>query len=253
MNHSESKRNFLHDYGCNGYKIIAAYEEACNIQHNDRFAEWFGDMSVFEASLNKNVTYKSLCNRYNEGLKYLGLINEQADVICSEFSSSQLADHIKEEMQKVQNDSNYNIKSILSKRDVFELNSGILSVNNDIYVDDSEPREIAAAFECWFNVEDKFALRLQKESDVWLNMYGKYNPFEDTVKIECVIDKPKENIYFDYTPTENEKSTIKNLITEAIRKVFDQTPEEFCEEFYNMDDIFNEHSESTTAQTIGGM
>lgn len=253
MNHSESKRKFLHDYGCDGYKIIAAYEEACNIKQNDRFADWFVDMGVFEASLNENVTYKSLCNRYNQGLKYLGIINEQTGIICSEFSSTQLADHIKEEMEKVRNDENYNINSILSKRDIFELTGDILSVDDDIYVDDSADNEIVVALECWFDVEDKFALRLPKDEDVWLNLYGKYNLFEDTVKIECVIDKPKENIYFDYIPSENEKSTIKNLITEAIRKVFDQTPEEFCNEFHRMNNILDEPSQSDSEQTIGGM
>lgn len=253
MNHLESKNKFLHDYGCNGYKIIAAYEEACNIQHNDRFADWFGDLGVFEASLNENVTYKSLCDRYCEGLKYLGLINEQADIICSEFSSTALAEHIREEKKNAFYDRSYRVKSILSKRDVFELNDDVLAVDNDIRVDTGAGNEITASFECWFDVEQKLALRLPDDDDIWVDMYGKYNPFDDKLKIECVINKPKGSIYFDYTPTENEDKSIKDLITKAIREEYNQTPQEFCEDFYSTDDIRNEHSPKMTEQTMGGM
>lgn len=253
MNHSESKNKFLHNYGCNGYKIIAAYEETCDIKQSDRFADWFGDLGVFEASLNENVTYKSLCDRYCEGLKYLGIINEQADIICSEFSSSQLADHIKEEMEKVRNDKNYGIKSILSKRDIFELDDDVLTVDNDIQVETGTGNEITASFECWFDVEKKLALRLPDDDDIWVDMYGKYNPFDDKLKIECVINKSKGSIYFDYTPTENEDKSIKAIITKAIREEYNQTSQEFCEGFYSTDDIRNEHSPEMTEQTMGGM
>lgn len=253
MNHSESKNKFLHDYGCNGYKIIAAYEEACNIQHNDRFADWFGDLGVFEASLNENVNYKSLFDRYNKGLKYLGLINEQADIICSEFSSTALAEHIKEEKINAFNDKNYGIKSILSKRDIFEFDDNVLSVDNDIQVETGTGNEITASFECWFDVEKKLALRLPDDDDIWVDMYGKYNPFDDKLKIECVINKQKGSIYFDYTPTDNEDRCIKNLITKTIREEYNQTPQEFCEGFYSTDDIRKEHSSEITEQTMGGM
>ena len=66
--------------------------------------------------------------------------------------------------------------------------------------------------------------------DVWLNMYGKYDPYADTLRIECEIDKSDSCVYFDYDPTDAEAQIIKDMITQKIREEHCQTPQEFCEE-----------------------
>ena len=119
LKYMEGHRRFLHEYGSAGYQIIFAYEEACGIAHSDCYTNWFGDLGLFEASLNENVTYENLCERYDAGLKFLGIVREQAETICRVFLSSQLADHIKEEMRKSDLDASYRVQSILSKRKVF--------------------------------------------------------------------------------------------------------------------------------------
>lgn len=84
-------------------------------------------------------------------------------------------------------------------------------------------------------------------------MYGKYNPFEDTLRIECEISREDGSEYFDYEPTSAEAKLIKDLITEKIQKEYHQTPQEFCEEFYGTDDLQNEHSGNDESFTMGGM
>ena len=62
-------------------------------------------------------------------------------------------------------------------------------------------------------------------------MYGKYNPFADTLRIECVISGDDFSDEFDYQPTAAESQLIKDMITERIREVHGQTPKEFCNSF----------------------
>ena len=61
-------------------------------------------------------------------------------------------------------------------------------------------------------------------------MYAKYNPFADTLSIECEVSREKGTSYFDYEPTADEAKMLKDAITEKIKHT--QTPQEFCEEFY---------------------
>lgn len=86
---------FLQKYGFDAFKIIAAYEVAADISHTERYAEWYGDYGIFEPSLNEDMTYDKLLSRYKAGLKYLGIIHEQAKTVCSQFLSEQLAEHIR--------------------------------------------------------------------------------------------------------------------------------------------------------------
>ena len=62
--HLEAHSRFLHEYGSDGYMIIAAYEEACGVRQDGRYADWFGDLGLFEASGNEEATYEKLCERY---------------------------------------------------------------------------------------------------------------------------------------------------------------------------------------------
>ena len=59
-----------------------------------RKSEFFTDPCIVEPShilpMEKRVKY----GYRMAGLKYLGIIHDQAKVVCSEFLSSQLADHM---------------------------------------------------------------------------------------------------------------------------------------------------------------
>lgn len=104
-------------------------------------------------------------------------------------------------------------------------------VDRDMDVDCENAAEITAYLETWFDVDKKFGTNTKDDDDVWLNMYAKYNPFDDTLRIECEIDKPKGSEYFDYTPTEAEERLIKDMIAEKIKSEYGQTPQDFCKDF----------------------
>lgn len=76
----------------------------------------------------------------------------------------------------------------------------------------------------------KFGIDTASEDGTWLNMYAKYNPFADTLRIECEISRDSGSSYFDYEPTENESQLIKDMITEKLMQTHGQTPQEFCED-----------------------
>ncbi len=111
-----------------------------------------------------------------------------------------------------------------------ELERSDIIIDRDMDVDCDIGQEITCYIETWFDVDKKFGVNTADDDGTWLNMYGKYNPFEDTLRIECEIshdDKPTE--CFDYQPTPAEEMLIKALITEKIQEEHGQTPREFCE------------------------
>ena len=103
----------------------------------------------------------------------------------------------------------------------------------------------------WFDVDKKFGTQIADEDGTWLNLYGKYNPFADTLRLECEISRDNGSEYFDYMPTESEAKLIKDMITEKINEVFGQTPKEFCQTFYETDGLYGEHSNEKP--TMGGI
>lgn len=112
-----------------------------------------------------------------------------------------------------------------------ELEPGDIAIDRDMEVDCDIGQQITVHIEAWFDVDRKFQIHTDSDEGTWLNMYGKYDPYEDTLRIECVISSDDGDDCFDYEPTKAESQLIKDLITEKIREVHDQTPEEFCEEF----------------------
>ena len=110
-----------------------------------------------------------------------------------------------------------------------------LVVDPDIEVDYENDNCICAYLETWFDVDKKFGLNINDAEDTWLNMYATYNPSEDTLRIDCLIESEDSEKSFVYEPTEQEAELIKGMITEKIRDVCDMTPEEFLE--YYGDDI----------------
>ncbi len=112
-----------------------------------------------------------------------------------------------------------------------ELERKDIVVDRDMDVDYENATEITVYLEMWFDVDKKFGTNTKDDDDVWLNMYAKYNPFDDTLRIECEIDKPKGSEYFDYTPTEAEAKLIKDMIAETIKAEYGKTSQEFCGQF----------------------
>lgn len=128
-----------------------------------------------------------------------------------------------------------------------------LSIDREMEVDCDIGRQITVYIETWFDADKKFGVNIGDDENTWLNMYGKYNPFEDSLRIECEISREDGSEYFDYQPTESEARLIKEMIREKIMEEYHQTPQEFCEEFYGTDNLRNEHLGDDEPFTMGGM
>ena len=113
-----------------------------------------------------------------------------------------------------------------------ELTRDDIAIDRDMEVDCEIGQEITAYIETWFDVDKKFGTDTS-DDDVWLNMYAKYNPFTDTLRIECEIDKPLESERFDYEPTESEAKLLKNMITEKLQNRYGVTPQDFCRDAFD--------------------
>ena len=115
-------------------------------------------------------------------------------------------------------------------KDNLELERNDIAIDSDMEVDGDIGQEITVYIETWFDVDKKFRIHIHADEGTWLNMYGKFNPFDDTLRIECEICRENGSSYFDYEPTPTEAQLIKDMITEKIKEEYDQTPQEFCEE-----------------------
>lgn len=109
-----------------------------------------------------------------------------------------------------------------------ELERSDIVVSRDMDVDCDIGQEITAYLETWFDVDRKFGTDTASDDDKWLNLYAKYNPFEDTLRLEYTVTTSNSYEDGDYEPTENEAKLIKEMITEKIREEHGQTPQEFC-------------------------
>jgi len=216
MEYYKEANRFLRKYGSDAFKVIAAYEDAADISQTERYADWYGDYGVFEPSDNAEITYDKLLARYNAGLKYLGIIKEQTTAVCKEFLSEQLAEHIRVELDRHDSDAEYRPASILTKMKTFELTRAMLEVDADMEVDCDIGQEITAYIETWFDADKKFGIDTASEDGTWLNMYAKYDPFADTLRIECEISRDNGSSYFDYEPTSAESQLIKDMIAEKL-------------------------------------
>ena len=115
-------------------------------------------------------------------------------------------------------------------KDNLELGRNDIAIDSDMEVDGDIGQEITVYIETWFDVDKKFGIHTSGDDGTWLNMYGKFNPFEDSLHIECEISRDDGSSYFDYEPTSAESQLIKDMITEKIKEEYGQTPQEFCEE-----------------------
>lgn len=115
-----------------------------------------------------------------------------------------------------------------------ELERADLVIDGDMEVDCDIGRQITAYIETWFDVDKKFGINTADDTSTWLNMYAKFNVADDSIRIECEISSDTASSYFDYEPTATEAQLIKDMITEKIREVYDQTPQEFCDDFADL-------------------
>ena len=113
-----------------------------------------------------------------------------------------------------------------------ELERSDLVIDRDMEVDCDTGEQITVYIECWFDADRKFHINTASDDSTWLNIYGRYNPYRDTLMIECVIGSEDAEDSFDYEPTAAETHLIKSMIAEKILELHNQTPMEFCESFY---------------------
>ena len=132
MEYYKEANKFSKKYGMDAFKIIAAYEDAADIPQNEQYAGWYGDYGIFEPSLNEDMTYDKLISRYGAGLKYLGIIHEQAKAVCGNFLSDQLAEHIREQLSNHNADAEYRPVSVITKMDTPEFTKETLGVDRDM-------------------------------------------------------------------------------------------------------------------------
>ena len=71
MNTNTDEKKFIDKYGYDALKIIAAFEEAFEIDDEKRYTTWFGDYNMYETSTD-DLSYQKLCKRFFAGLQYLG-------------------------------------------------------------------------------------------------------------------------------------------------------------------------------------
>ena len=111
-----------------------------------------------------------------------------------------------------------------------ELEKSDLVIEDDILIDDNNPNVLCVYFAAYFDVDEKFGLNTARRDDEWLNLYADYDTANDSVRIHCTVSNDDEYREFEYTPTENEASLIKEMIREEIQRRCGQSPQEYCAE-----------------------
>ena len=125
-----------------------------------------------------------------------------------------------------------------------EMEKKDLNIDPQIEIDDDNPQQINFMLDAWFEVDKKFKIETNGEEGTWLNLWGFYNPFEDTLRLKGQISYDDcSSDWFDYEPTNSETEVIKEMLTLRIRRWYDQTPQEFCEQYMD---------EPESVQTQGG-
>ena len=116
-----------------------------------------------------------------------------------------------------------------------ELQCSKLRVDRDIQVAD-DGRSLTVYLETWFDAGKKFNVDLSSD-DAWLNLYATYDPFADTLKMAYTVETDTFSSTNDYYPTDNEALLVKAMITEHIQNEYRQTPQEFCQEVTDENNI----------------
>lgn len=114
-------------------------------------------------------------------------------------------------------------------KDNKELTREDILIESDIEVSDSNPNELIAYVETWFDVDEKFGLNTRDDADTWVNMYARYDVKNDTVKLECILSGNEKEEPLSYEPTLNEAIMLKDAIKDKLKEYYDCTPKEFCQ------------------------
>lgn len=109
-----------------------------------------------------------------------------------------------------------------------ELEREDIRIDANLEVDCGMGQEIIVYVETWFDVDEKFGIHTRGEEDTWLNLYARYNPFADTLCMECEVSKSDGSFCFAYEPFSSEVQLMKAMITETILEQYGQTPQGFC-------------------------
>lgn len=118
-------------------------------------------------------------------------------------------------------------------KDNLELEKDDISIDPQIEVDDENLKQINFMVDAWFDVDKKFGININDEESTWLNIWGFYNPFEDTLKLNCQISRDTGSDWFVYEPTAEEATFIKDMVAKKIEKIHHQTPQEFCQSVWD--------------------
>ena len=99
-----------------------------------------------------------------------------------------------------------------------ELEKSDLKIEDDILVEDDYPNVINVYFATHFDVDKKFGLNTADRDDEWLNLYADYDTEHDSLQIHCAVSNDDDEYRdFEYIPTENEASLIKEIIHIVVR------------------------------------
>ena len=109
-----------------------------------------------------------------------------------------------------------------------ELTREDIKIRPDMEVD-GDKKEITVCIETWFDVDRKFGTNTAADDDTWLNLYSYFNPYEDSLRLECEVSSSDGSSYFDYEATPDEAQLIKTMLAEEIKRNWKKTPKEFCE------------------------
>lgn len=113
-------------------------------------------------------------------------------------------------------------------RDTLEWERSDLAVDPEIDVECDEGTQIVVYLETWFDVDKKFRKNTCDDPNSWINLYAKYDPFSDQLQMEYCVSSDEDSAYYRYYPTAGEAQLVKDLITEKIQQLHQQSPQEFC-------------------------
>jgi hypothetical protein len=111
-----------------------------------------------------------------------------------------------------------------------ELERNDIAVDPEIIISE-DGNCLEAYIETWFDVDRKFGTNTQDDDSTWVNLYASYNPQENMLEMQYVVDSSMNVDCYPYEPTKAEKHLIIQLIKEKIIELYGVTPEAFLINF----------------------
>lgn len=168
-----------------------------------------------EALCNNDVIDMEVLNPNNSFARQVGVVDENPREIAFGY------DYFNSERESILPTVCFDGRNAITRKDI--------AIDPDMEVDCDIGEVITAYIETWFDVDKKFHVCTRANDHEWVNMYAKYNPFKDTLEIECVLDEDYRAREFAYIPSGDEAKLIKEMIAEKIAEFHHQTAKEFCE------------------------